>query len=175
MMDLDRRASMSEAALEQRLLGVALPDRELECAPDAFVSLAASARESALAIFFYRGVEDGSSEMDDEDEARAIEWADHLPELNRLGYSVVGVSVQTISAHAKLAGGESHRLLLLSDPDLQLAKLLALPTREEEWGRVYEPLTLLVRGERISRIFYPVDPARDAASAVEWIKRETRP
>jgi peroxiredoxin len=175
MVDLDRRASMSEAALERRLLGAALPDRELECAPDAFVSLAASARESALAIFFYRGVEDGSSEMDDEDEARAIEWADHLPELNRFGYGVVGVSVQTVSAHAKLAGGEPFRLLLLSDPDLQLAKPLGLPTREEEWGRVYEPLTMLVRGERISRIFYPVDPARDAASAVEWIKRETRP
>jgi peroxiredoxin len=175
MVHLDRSAPMVGATLERRLLGAALPDRGLECAQDAFVSLAASARESALAIFFYRGVADGSPEMDDEDEARAIEWADHLPGLHRLGYSVLGVSVQTISAHAKVAGGEPFRLLLLSDPDLQLAELLKLPTREEEWGRVYEPLTILVRGERISRIFYPVDSAQDAASVVEWIKRETQP
>ena len=166
---------MLGAALERRLIAVALPDLKLECAQDAFISLATSARESALAIFFYRGVEDSSSEMDYEDEARAIEWADHLPELNRLGYGVVGVSVQTVSAQAKLPGGEPFRLLLLSDPGLQLAELLGLPTVEEQWGRVYEPLTMLVRGERIARIFYPVDPARDAASAVEWVERETRP
>jgi peroxiredoxin len=171
MVDLDRSASTSRATLEQRLLGVALPDLKLECAQDAFVSLAASARESALAIFFYRGVADGSSAMGDEDEARAIEWAAHLPELNRLGYGVVGISVQTVSTEAKLHGGEPFSFLLLSDPDLELAELLGLPTVEEEWGRVYEPLTMLTRGERISRIFYPVDPARDAASAVEWIKR----
>lgn len=63
----DRRDPMDGAILEQRLLGVVLPALDLAWIEDRFVSLAAMAAESALAIFFYRGVEDGSSEMDDED------------------------------------------------------------------------------------------------------------
>ena len=151
-----------------------LPELELAWAADLWVSLVTLARESCLAIFFYRGVADGSSQMDDEDAARAIEWVDHEPELNQLGYSMVGISVQTVSSQAELIGGEPHRLLLLSDPQLEFAALLGLPTGEEHWGRVYEPLTMLVRDGRIARIFYPVDPARDASRAVEWIRREGR-
>lgn len=175
MPDPDGSAATSRASLERRLLGVSLPGLALQFVEDGFVSLATLARQSDLAIFFYRGVESASRKMEYEDDLRAIDWADHEHELLQFGYRVVGVSVQSPLAQVKLAAGEPLPYMLLSDPDLELAEHLGLPTTGDVWCRAYEPLTILVRDERVSRVLHPIDPARDASSAVEWVRRETRP
>jgi peroxiredoxin len=175
MTDADRSALPSEAELERRLLGVALPDLELDCAYEALIHLPELARRSNLAIFFYRGLNGAPPDLQFSDDARAQEWADHDYELDKLGYLTIGISVQTVTGQATLAGGEPLPYMLLSDPEFRLAEALDLPTSDGDGGPAYEPLTMLVREEGISRIFFPIDPARDAASAVEWIKRETRP
>lgn len=173
--DVDSSALPSQAALERRLLGIALPDLDLDCADEAPISLRRLARRWNLAIFFYWGLTVAPPEVQCADDARALEWADHDYELNRLGYLVLGVSVQTTTGQANLAGGEPLPYILLSDPKLQLAEALDLPTADGDCGLAYEPLTMLVREEGISRICFPVDATRDASSAVEWIRRETRP
>jgi peroxiredoxin len=175
MTDVDRSALPSQADLERRLLGVALPDLELDCAEDAPISLPGLARRSNLAIFFYLGLTGMPAEVQFTDDARALQWADYDFELHGLGYLTVGVSVQSVTGQATLAGGEPLPYMLLSDPKLRLAEALDLPTSDGDSGPAYEPLTMLVREEGISRIFFPIDPARDAATAAEWIKRETRP
>jgi hypothetical protein len=71
------------------------PGLELQWAEGGFVSLAALACRSDLVIFFYRGVVSASRDMEYEDEARAIDWADHEPGLLQLGDDVVDVSVQS--------------------------------------------------------------------------------
>ncbi|MBA3808224.1 MAG: redoxin domain-containing protein [Solirubrobacterales bacterium] len=174
MTDADR-AWPTRAELERRLLGVSLPDLELDCAEEAPIHLPELARRPNLAIFFYRGLTGAPPELQFSDDARAQEWADHDYELDKLRYLTVGISVQSVTAQAKLAGGEPLPYMLLSDPKLQLADALDLPIADGDFGAAYEPLTMLIREERISRIFFPIDPARDASSAVAWIKQETRP
>jgi peroxiredoxin len=153
---------------------MALPDLELEYAEDASLSIAALAARSDLVIFFYRGLASLSNEVQLQEESRVLEWVDNEFALEQLGYEIVGVSVQTVVSQARLAGGEPISYCLLSDPELRLAAILELPTSELQGKRAYEPLTMLVRDERVSRVIFPVDPYHDAMSVVDWLQREAR-
>ncbi len=68
---------------------------------------------------------------------------------------------------------------LLSDPRLQLAEALVLPTftaqavprRNAGAQQLYKRLTMVVRGTRIEHVFYPVfPPDAHAAQVVDWLR-----
>jgi Redoxin len=61
---------------------------------------------------------------------------------------------------------------LLSDVDLQLARLMKLPTFEVAGMRLYRRLTFVAREGRIEKVFYPVfPPDRNASQVLAWLGR----
>ncbi len=59
---------------------------------------------------------------------------------------------------------------LLSDPELRLAGALHLPTFEVDGTTLYKRLTMIVDGDLIEHVFYPVfPPDAHAAEVVEWL------
>jgi peroxiredoxin len=104
------------------------------------------------------------------DSAQHGAFRDHRQDLEALGYRAIGVSSQSVSAQrlSTLRNRVPHRLL--SDPKLELARALNLPTFTVAGREWYERLTLLVRGGRIEKAFFPVvSPVRNAAQVVAWM------
>jgi peroxiredoxin len=63
---------------------------------------------------------------------------------------------------------------VLSDAAFQLVAALQLPTFEVEGMRLMKRLTLVVRGGRIERTFYPLFPPNESAEqVVNWLSRHT--
>jgi peroxiredoxin len=141
------------------------------------VSLAELARRGSLAVFFYGGVTSEEAArrggVSVEAGARMEGWREREPELEELGYRVVGVGSQSSEAQAQFALDRMLSFMFLSDRELLLADVLGLPTREESSGeQIYEPLTMLIRDGHIWWVIYPLDcPVIDAEIAIERIRR----
>lgn len=170
----DERADNDEAKLRGRLLGVRIPEIELQAGPGVWVSLQKLASRR-LVLFFYPGreaeVAGGRFEVLAHDRDRALAWSLHHHVLEGLNYQLVGVSSQTPVEQGRFERLEMLAYELLSDPDFDLAEGLGLPTTGPEWSRAYEPLTLIVRHERIAEVIYPVDPATEMQAVLAWIER----
>lgn len=159
--------------LESRLVGLPLPDVQLQYAHEAFASIAVLARRWSLVLFFYPGVKEAlptAGESVGPDERRAVSWLRYEAELASMGYEIVGVSAQSAIEQARFASRDPLPYMLLSDPPLELAQILGLPTTEQAAQRVYEPLMIVVHEQRIARIFHPIDPAREATTVMRWIR-----
>ncbi len=97
-------------------------------------------------------------------------FRDSLAELSSLGASVVGISAQEPAEQREFAEREHIPFPLLSDPDLQLAGALSLPTFVVEGMTLYRRLTLVAEAGRIVKAFYPVfPPDRNAAEVLAWL------
>lgn len=98
-------------------------------------------------------------------------FRDHHDALRALGVTVYGLSAQG-SAYQREARERLHLpFALLSDPALQLAAALRLPTFEAGGMRLYRRLTLVLDGARIAHVFYPVfPPDRNAQDVVDWLR-----
>ena len=60
---------------------------------------------------------------------------------------------------------------LLSDPSLALRKALRLPIFEADGRRFYKRLTLIVHGQRIEDVFFPIFPPNEHAREVlDWLQ-----
>jgi peroxiredoxin len=102
-------------------------------------------------------------------------FRDHVLELAAYGASVLGLSGQPHEEQREFAGREHIPYPLLSDPDLQLADVLGLPTFEAAGRRFYRRLTFIARGQRIAKVFYPVfPPHRNPAEVLHWLAQEPR-
>jgi peroxiredoxin len=100
-------------------------------------------------------------------------FRDHFGELRQLGADVLGMSAQSLADQMEFADRVGLPYPVLSDPELELADALALPTFEVAGMRLYRRLTLIARAGRIVKAFYPVfPPDRNAADVVAWL-RET--
>jgi peroxiredoxin len=147
---------------------------KLQYAHDAFATLPVLARRWPLVIFFYPGTEGTITPRDGEsvsvDERRAVTWMRCEPELARLGYEVIGVSGQSAIEQARFASREPISYILLSDPKLRLAELLGLPTTGSQAARAYKPLTIIVRDQRIARVFHPIGGVDEAGVVVRWVR-----
>jgi peroxiredoxin len=98
-------------------------------------------------------------------------FRDHHAELRELGADVLGLSAQTAQEQAAFATREHLPFALLSDPALQLASALALPTFEAGGMRLYKRITLVVEDRAIAKAFYPVfPPDRNAADVLAWLR-----
>ncbi len=108
------------------MVGLALPDVQLQYAHEAFTSVAVLARRWSLVIFVYPGSEASTTPQDDEavsaDERRAVAWMRYESDLAGMGYEVIGVSAQTAIEQAHFASRDPLPYMLLSDPKLKLAE-----------------------------------------------------
>jgi len=103
---------------------------------------------------------------------QACSYRDHYRELKALGAEVFGVSTQD-TAYQREAVERLHLPFeLLSDEQRELATALRLPTFDVEGMTLIKRLTLLVRGGRIARCFYPVfPPDADAERIIDELSR----
>lgn len=98
-------------------------------------------------------------------------FRDHHAELREAGADVLGLSAQPAEEQAAFASREHMPFPLLSDPALQLAKALALPTFEAGGMRLYKRITLIVEDGVIAKTFYPVfPPDRNAENVLAWLR-----
>lgn len=98
-------------------------------------------------------------------------FRDHFEGLRSLGADVLGLSAQTLSDQVEFAERVGLPYPILSDPELELADALQLPTFEVAGMRLYRRLTLIAREGRIAKAFYPVfPPDRNAADVIAWLE-----
>jgi peroxiredoxin len=97
-------------------------------------------------------------------------FRDSNADIERLGARVHGLSAQSLEDQHEFAERVQLPYAILSDPELELAAALGLPTFELAGHRLYKRLTLVARGGRIAKVFYPVfPPDRHAADVVAWL------
>jgi peroxiredoxin len=99
-------------------------------------------------------------------------FRDHLAELQAAGAARVhGLSAQDTAYQQEAAQRLHLPFTLLSDPSLELAGALRLPTFEVDGMRLYARLTLVVRDNAVEHVFYPVFPPDGHAQEVlAWLR-----
>lgn len=103
-------------------------------------------------------------------------FRDHFAELRSLDASVLGLSAQPLADQVEFAERVGLPYPILSDPALELASALELPTFEVAGMRLYCRLTMIARDGRIAKVFYPVfPPDRNAADVVAWLTGASGP
>ncbi|HET9118944.1 MAG TPA: peroxiredoxin [Solirubrobacterales bacterium] len=91
-------------------------------------------------------------------------------EFTERGVDVFGMSAQSPQDQAEFAERVHLPFPLLSDPSLELATALGLPTFSVDGMTLYKRVTLVVRHGEIVRAFYPVfPPDRNAADVLAWV------
>jgi peroxiredoxin len=66
--------------------------------------------------------------------------------------------------------------VMLSDPELALASALNMPTFRALGTTFYKRLTMVVRGDLIEHVFYPIfPPSIHAAEVVDWLNMNRSP
>ena len=85
-------------------------------------------------------------------------FRDHAADLAALGAHVHGVSAQPVDEQRAFAERERMPFALLNDSPLSLERELGLPTFDAGGMTLYRRLTLIARGGRIARVFYPIFP-----------------
>jgi peroxiredoxin len=102
----------------------------------------------------------------------ACGFRDHHADLRAAGASAVfGLSSQSADYQAELADRLALPFGILSDPDLELAGALRLPTFTADGQRLYKRLTLILADGRVEHAFYPIFPPNEHATEVlEWLR-----
>ncbi len=102
----------------------------------------------------------------------ACGFRDHHAALRAAGAAAVfGLSSQSTGYQAELAQRLQLPFEILSDPDLELADALRLPTFTADARRLYARLTLVVTDGRIEHAFYPIfPPDQHAAQVLAWLR-----
>jgi peroxiredoxin len=101
---------------------------------------------------------------------QSCSFRDHVLELAAYGASVLGLSSQPHEEQQEFAGREHIPYPLLSDPKLQLAQMLGLPTFQAAGQSFYRRLTFIAHQRRIAKVFYPVfPPHRNPAEVLDWL------
>ncbi len=166
----------AERARVQRLIGQALPDVDLECSGD-LCRDSDIAIERYVAYYFYPGsrVPSGTSrESPAADRAQHRAFAVYAAQLATEHVRVVGVSTEP--PNELYATRNAHHVAhdLLSDPQLELAKALDLPTFHDASGERYRRLLLLTKARTIEWVSYPVDdPAAGPHQILTWLNFNT--
>jgi peroxiredoxin len=157
----------------ERLVGMNIPSLTLDGSGELALDLSQYSRGFPLIVYVYVGSgwspEDGDdTPLRDAQQHRA--FRDHRVDLEARGYRAIGISSQNVKAQSRAT--LEHRLShqLLSDPALQLAERLQLPTFADQGNLWYRRLTLVVRDGRIVKVFFPVTcAARSAAQVIAWM------
>jgi peroxiredoxin len=160
------------------LEGATLPSLELPATCGEEIELAPAAAGTLIVYCYPRTGRPGEPEPRGWDEIpgargctpQSCAFRDHFTELKALGASVLGLSAQPLADQIELARRVGLPYPVLSDPGLELAGALRLPTFEVAGMRLYRRLTLIARQGEIVKVFYPVfPPDRNAADVVDWL------
>lgn len=171
------------------LPGMAWPALELPSTAGGTVTLASAAAQTPwLVVYFYprTGLPDqdppgGLAVWDAIPGARgctpqACSYRDHHAELRARGARIFGVSTQDTEYQREVVERLHLPYALLSDSPLKLVQALRLPTFEVADYTLIRRLTLLGRGGRIERCFYPVfPPDADAANVLAALRVPASP
>ncbi len=68
----------------------------------------------------------------------AKEFTELLPEFERLGFQVIGVSKDSVKSHQRFKEKHGLKVKLLSDPNAELIKALGAWGKKKSYGREYE-------------------------------------
>lgn len=100
-------------------------------------------------------------------------FRDHYAELKALGVThLFGLSSQDTEYQREAAERLHLPFQLLSDPGLELASQLGLPTFETEGKRLFKRITLILQDGCIRHLFYPVfPPDRNAQDVIEYLRK----
>jgi peroxiredoxin len=161
------------------LPGRALPSLELPATSGELVDVAGIGSEGTAVLFIYprtgRPGEPLPTGWDLIPGARgctpqSCAFRDLHEEFAQRGVDVFGLSAQSPADQAEFAERVHLQFPVLSDPSLELAKALDLPTFSVDGMTLYKRLTLVVRDGEILRAFYPVfPPDRNAADVLAWL------
>ena len=103
--------------------------------------------------------------------AQACGFRDHHDRLRKLGAEVAGLSVQTVEEQLAFAARVALPYRLISDPTLQLAAALGVPTFTADGRTFYRRLTLVGSGGRVIKVFSPVpEPEANAEEVAAWLE-----
>lgn len=104
-------------------------------------------------------------------------FRDHHADLRAAGGGAVfGLSAQSTAYQAELAQRLALPFAILSDPALELAAALDLPTFTADGDRLFTRLTLIATDGAIEHAFYPVfPPDAHAAEVLGWLRAHPRP
>ncbi len=102
----------------------------------------------------------------------ACAFRDHHADLLAAGATAVyGLSSQSTEEQAEAATRLHLPFPLLSDPSLQLADRLRLPTFEAGGATRYQRLTLIITAGTIEHAFYPIfPPDAHAGEVLHWLR-----
>jgi peroxiredoxin len=98
-------------------------------------------------------------------------FRDHHKELKALGAEVFGLSTQTTEYQQEMVARLHVPFEVLSDADFKLTHALRLPTFDIAGFTLIKRLTLVLRGSRIEKVFYPIfPPDRHAQEVKSWLE-----
>jgi len=102
----------------------------------------------------------------------ACGFRDAHADLAGLGADVYGLSSQDTEYQAELAERLGLPFPVLSDPELELAGLLGLPTFTAGGEPLFKRLTMIVSAGAVEHVFYPVfPPDGHAAEVAAWLSQ----
>lgn len=160
------------------LVDAPIPALSLASTGDGPVSLAAAARDTLVLYAYPRTGRPGEPLPEGWDAIpgargctpQSCAFRDHFAELRALGAAVLGLSAQPLADQVEFARRVGLPYPILSDPGLELATALRLPTFDVAGMSLYRRLTLIARKGRIAKVFYPVfPPDRNAADVAAWL------
>ena len=97
-------------------------------------------------------------------------FRDHHQDLLKLGAEVFGFSTQTTEYQKEMVARLHVPFEVLSDADLAFVHALRLPTFDIAGMTLVKRLTLVIAGQHIEKVFYPIfPPDRHAAEVMEWL------
>lgn len=168
----------------RHLCGVALPQAVLEATDGRQRRL--DTLQTRSVVFVYPGIGGpGDDELLEEwtaipgargCTAEACSFRDELEAFEGLAAEVLGLSGQSAADQRRHVGELALQYPLLSDEQMQLANILALPTFTLDRRRFYKRLTLVVANGRIEAALHPVlPPSAAAVQALEWLRAHPLP
>jgi peroxiredoxin len=162
--------------IARRLVGKRLPPASF----DRYQAPPLTLREVGdhLAIYLYPGCvcspEDGY-ESPGRDAATHRAFIYHRQDLNKLGFTPVGISSHSAELQRSAADSTGVTHPLLSDPELQIAGALGLPTFSEDAADWYCRLTLVAVSGRIVHAVYPIRRiGLSAWDVLSWLRKDGR-
>jgi peroxiredoxin len=97
-------------------------------------------------------------------------FRDHHAAFASTGAHVYGLSSQDTTYQAEAVERLQLPFSILSDPGLELAAALSLPTFDAGTGPLYKRLTMVIADGRIEHVFYPIfPPDGHAAEVLDWL------
>jgi peroxiredoxin len=181
LLPTDLPAPVDDGAADH-LPGCSLPELSLPSTAGE-IDLRAAAEKTLVLYVYPRTGRPGKPLPDGWDEIpgargctpQSCAFRDHFAELRSVSADVLGLSAQPLADQLELAERIGLPYPILSDPTLELASALGLPTFEVAGMRLYRRLTIIAREGRVKKVFYPVfPPDRNAADVIAWLAEADR-